>query len=320
MLKTIRKNTKIIVWSVILAFSLWGAYSVTSEIRSDSMYAGKVFGQKISHQEFNGFFRSSLLFSDKDPAQQTPEALRAAAWQGVIFSREAKQQKIEVTDEEVRKQILELLETQKISLENYEQWLQGIRMNPPLSAKEFETQIREMLRIRKWAKKIEESSDTQISEEEVKKTYFDENNQLSLEILTFPTEKEAVDFRSKIKKDKDWDKVTKSKQEEIKRTGLVGINRLVMMLQVTPENFQKIQSSEIGTITEPLASGTEWAIFRLLDKTSTTEQRFEEEKESYLKNMKDQKAQMVLMTKSTEIIARAKLEDYQAPVAAPPSA
>ena len=45
MLKGLRKNTKLIIWSVIIAFALWGGFSVGTQFQKEGRIAGEIFGK-----------------------------------------------------------------------------------------------------------------------------------------------------------------------------------------------------------------------------------------------------------------------------------
>lgn len=149
MLKFLRKNTKTIIWAVIIAFVLWGGFAVTTQFQDEGRIAGKVFGQEVTFQEFDRFFRASQIFSYAEEPITDPEQLKQKTWEGIIFSREAKRLKLRVTDGEVREEVLRLLKTR--GLENpppglYKRWLQNTLRETP---QEFESQVRETLRIQK---------------------------------------------------------------------------------------------------------------------------------------------------------------------------
>lgn len=184
MLKSLRKNTKTIIWMVVIAFVLGGGYSAGSYFKDilfgsnqEMRHAGNVFGKNISFQEFNRFYRAGQMFTPGDKPIDDPEVLRQAAWQGLIYAREAQRRKIEVSDEEVRGEILGLLDRQGISPESYKTWLErGLRETP----QEFESQVRELLRIRKWMGLLKESlTNTVVTSDEARQEYFREHPQLS---------------------------------------------------------------------------------------------------------------------------------------------
>lgn len=312
MLKSLRNNTKLIVWIVVIAFVLGGGYSIGDIFfgnNKEQRAAGKVFGKEVSFQEFNRFYRASQLFASSEKPIEDPNVLRQSAWQGLILSREAQQRKIEVSNEEVRKNILELLTRQNIPVDNYEPWLErGLRTTP----QDFESQVREILRIQKLIETLKgPGAKETVTEEEARKQFLSENKKLAVETLSFKDKKEAEAFRAKIKNAKDWAKIAEKKKEEIRKAGLVPPEILPMMFQISSEDAEKLHTLEIGTVSEPLTSGEQFAIFYISDKTFADEKKFDTEKETYIKSLKEQKIQNGLMNEMQDIVSRAKLQDYQ---------
>ena len=149
MLKFLRRNTKSVIWSVIIAFVLWGGFTFSTQLHNEGRIAGKVFGKDVNFQEFNRFYRASELFSFQDKPVSDPNEIKRAAWEKIILSREAKRRKIDVSDDEVRNEVIRLLEKQKIFNPEpavYKHWLQSELRETP---QEFEAQIREIVRIQK---------------------------------------------------------------------------------------------------------------------------------------------------------------------------
>ena len=154
MLKSLRKNTKVIIWTVIFCFILWGGFSVGVQFQKRGRIAGEVFGREVSFQEFNDFLQAAQIFSRGENQSVDPEFSKMHAWQNLILSREARRRKIEVADDEVRTEVLELLAAQKMdnpTPEFYRRWLQNTFGESPL---QFERQVRELLRVRKLVGEI----------------------------------------------------------------------------------------------------------------------------------------------------------------------
>jgi hypothetical protein len=152
MLKFLRKKTKPIVWTVVIAFVAWGGYAVSLQFEDSSRSPGRIFGKEVSFREYQLANRAVQIFSPKpDPANPPKmEEIEARTWEFLILSREAKSQKIEVTDEEVRQEIRLLLPqggSAPLTSEQYLGWIQKAFREEPW---EFESQLREHLRIRKF--------------------------------------------------------------------------------------------------------------------------------------------------------------------------
>ncbi len=151
MLKFLRKNTKIIVWLVVVAFVGWGGYAVRAQFEGANRAPGRVFGKDVSYKEYLAAHQIYQIFymPPKDKEPPSAEAVEAGTWQFIVLSHEAKRQKISVTDDEVRKEIIRLFggaETMVLNQELYSHWIRREFHSEP---REFEDQVRENLRIRK---------------------------------------------------------------------------------------------------------------------------------------------------------------------------
>ncbi len=152
MLKIFRNNTKIIVWVTVAALALlFGAGSIADLVggKKNGRYAGEVFGKTVTFQDYNRFYRATQLFMPSDKPVDDPDLLRQYTWQNIIYSREAKRNGINVSDQEVRGEISKILEQQGLANptnEQYKIWLtRSLHLSPP----EFEEGLREFIRIQK---------------------------------------------------------------------------------------------------------------------------------------------------------------------------
>lgn len=157
MLQLLRKNTKVFAWLfVIVLVFVFGVTSFT--FNKHDQYAGEIFGKKISFQELRIFETLTRLLPPDPKILENPQTAYAFAWQQMILSHEAKSQKIEVSDNEVRTQVDRLINAQnpgiRISPDEYTLLLKGWRTTPY----EFESGVRELIRIQKMMAQHFESS------------------------------------------------------------------------------------------------------------------------------------------------------------------
>lgn len=309
MLNFFRKNTKTIIWAVIIAFLLWGGFSVGTQFKEDGRYAGQVFGKNVSFQEFDRFYRSTQIFNFSEENAKDPEMLRESAWQGVIFSREAKRLKIEVLDNEVRDHILKILDQQKMSPDNYETWVErGLRLSP----QQFEEMLRETLRIRKLLSKFEPSETLlQISPEEAKKTFLEENDKIAAEFIRFPNKKEADLFREKLKSPDDWKKEKDKAPAAFNATGgLVRVSMLSSFFQLSTADNVSLQLLEKGHFSGVLATGKDFSVFYVTDRAKGDMKDFDAKKTEHINSLKERKRQSLMVNPIQEILSRARLTDH----------
>ena len=148
MLKIFRRYTKVIIWIVVGSFILWGGYSV-SALKKEGRYAGEAFGKPVSFQEYNQFFRATQLFMPSEKPLEDPELLRNYTWQNIVYSREARQAGIKITDEDVRGEVANILKQQGLTNPTQEQYKIWLTRSLHMSPREFEEGLREFMRIQK---------------------------------------------------------------------------------------------------------------------------------------------------------------------------
>ncbi len=167
MLKFLRKNTKVIVWTVVVAFVAWGGYAVSVQFEEASRSPGRIFGKEVSFQEYLLANRTVQIFPPvPQPGQEPPSAdeVEARTWEFLVLSREAKRRKIAVTDEEVRQEIERFAGEGRetgLTREQYFQWVRAAFREEP---REFERQVREHLRIRKLLTQVRQKMETEPEE------------------------------------------------------------------------------------------------------------------------------------------------------------
>lgn len=163
MLKFLRKNTKTIVWAVVVAFVAWGGYAVSTQFQETSRSPGQIFGKEVSFPEYLLANRTAQIFSPVPEAEKEPPSaneIEARTWEFLVLSREAKRQKIAVSDEEVRQEVERLLGGKRGTGFAREQYFQWIRVTFREEPREFEKQVREHLRIRKLLAEVRQKART----------------------------------------------------------------------------------------------------------------------------------------------------------------
>jgi len=158
MLKFLRKKTKVVIWTVMIAFITWGGYAVSVQFEETNRSPGRIFGKEVSFRDHLLAYRAvQIFFAHPNPEEPSkPEEIEARTWEFLILSREAKHRKITVSDEAVRQEIQRLF-TQGgdgvFSSDQYLQWVRGTFREEP---RDFENQLREHLRIRKLLNQVRE--------------------------------------------------------------------------------------------------------------------------------------------------------------------
>lgn len=168
MLNFLRKNTKIIILFIVGSFGIWGIGSIALTGFSGGTAAGKVYGKKISVQEFNRHLKIVQIFEGESAESKDPSFLENKAWQQIALAMKARRQGIKVSDEEVREEIFKRMQApQGYSEEMYNRWVQNVFREGPRA---FEEKIRDVIAIRKLLDQLQ--TEAVMTDEELKKKYF----------------------------------------------------------------------------------------------------------------------------------------------------
>lgn len=168
MLDYFRKNTKAIAWIMVGSFVIWGVGSAVFSGTGGSNTAGKVFGKKISNQEFNRHLKLIKIFGGENVEAKDAESLENLVWEQIALVMKAKRQGITVSDDEVSETVSKLMSSpQGYDPELYSRWVQNVYGEGP---RIFEEKIRELVALRKLVDQI--PSTVTLTDEALKQKYF----------------------------------------------------------------------------------------------------------------------------------------------------
>ncbi|MBU1124454.1 MAG: SurA N-terminal domain-containing protein [Candidatus Omnitrophica bacterium] len=197
MLKQLRrKNFAKKVWIflaifIIPAFVLWGSGSLMRD-RKDSGFKGKLFGRKISAQEYGDALaavenQALMQFGDKLEDIKKYLNLEYQAWERLLLLHEARKRRIRVTDKEIVGWIQSSGMFQRkgnFDQKTYDEILRYVFRTQPRT---FEEQTRENLTLAKLYSQI--TKDVTITDQEIKQAYLKENQEARIRyIATRPEE------------------------------------------------------------------------------------------------------------------------------------
>lgn len=315
-LKILRKNTKIVIWSVVLVFILWGGFSVGVQFQKKGRFAGEVFGKHVTFQEFNRYYRMAQLFSPKseeESTSRTDEMIRRNAWENIMLSREARTKKVAVTDDEVKKEILEILKAQgigELSQEYYQRWINTvIRMTP----NEFENQVRELIRVQKFVRSIYNAPVDPPTQEEKRQLFLEKTKKISGEKLTFKSSEEGADLIKQIQEGKDA-KTVLADLSKSNRPSFNQLNREAFgkMFSLEDKDVDQVFAVGQNQISNLIQSKDQFFAFYVTsaeyDSAATPDEESEKE---IAEKITAQKRNLALLKWNIELFNRADFKDYQ---------
>ncbi len=305
MLKLFRKNTKVIIWSVVVCFGLWGAYSMSSSLGREDRYAGEIHGRGVTYQEFNKFQKATQFLTYTGKANEDPDALRQRTWQNILYSREAKRLGLEVADDEVRLQVLGILQTQGIQNPNpqiYRQWLQATLKETP---REFEEKVREFIRIQKLLRLILKTP-TPADPEWMRKHFHLDTDTLSFDAVKFPDLESAQDFRQKTNEGKKWDSILKKEKLKAEEQAPENLTAIMEKWLISQEDVLALFALDKNTASAPLRTQGQFTVCRVLDKKAATDGQYPEWEKTFL----EKRSQHQFINWSMELFRKANFKDF----------
>lgn len=165
-----RKNMRRIMWAlailIIPAFVIWGAGTSDKDKSNKPDYAGKLFGKKISYDDYNNMWNVARDYAVKSFGNNVPvEYISQMAWSRLILITEAKREKLTATDQEVIENIASFQifhRNGSFDKKLYKSMLQD-------NARSFEEKLRDDILLSKLKDKV--TSSVKINDEDAKNEY-----------------------------------------------------------------------------------------------------------------------------------------------------
>jgi len=290
--------------------------SKTPEVKKEPKFVGQFFDIRVPLENY--YFIKSVLavFGNKwGPPPKTPQEEEEYIWDQLLLSYEAFRRGITVEQEEVDKEITQVLNLGKAEFdwksnkEAYEKWVQE-KTGAPTAL--FENQIRHLLQIEKLRQQIMDSIKPAVSEQEARQEFIKEYNSLSVELVQFDKQKDAEDFYKKAKANqKFWDEEKNKRPNDFKRPGFVSTAFLMDIWKIPEDAIYKMMKMKIGEIhpSAPIHKG--FGVFKVLEKRPADESGFAKVKKSYYEKIKRRKQYDGLNLWFKSLKEQAKIKIYE---------
>ncbi len=253
--------------------------------------AGEFFGMPVPADNY--YFVKSVIyvFGNKFGAHpKTAQEFEDAAWDNLLLSFEAFRRGIEVTREELEKEVTKIIESEKVTFDwlkdkdAYEKWLKD-RVNE--NSQLFENQIKHLIQVQKLYDKVREEADPFVSDDETHRAFLNENSSLGLELIQFDKKEDALVFYDNAKKDPSfWDKEDKKRPKDFKRPGTVSLQFLIDFWKIPDEAMHKMVKMKKGDIYNPEPIYKGWGVFKILETGPADEAKYKEVKDKYFEKVK----------------------------------
>ncbi|MDD5084999.1 MAG: SurA N-terminal domain-containing protein [Candidatus Omnitrophica bacterium] len=344
MFKILRKNTKIVIWIIVLAFGIWGAGTLAVSRKKSASYAGSVFGDPVSYRQFemtnkmvHYLLEKQLRQKDGSLPDLPGDYFTKATFEELALLHEAKRKKIKVSDDEVRQALRGFIGVEGAINENaYTDWVTRTFREQP---RNFEEALRDVIRTRKLLRTV--TDDITVTNEEVEKAYFSEKksyNFLSV-LFSFDEAEKTMPLPELIQEDKKAEYIKRNVQSytrekannwlvKIKDEGL-GSEAAALKEGLAVENtgllksaddFEKagIAKNEIATlktlglndISLPILTDKGYRLLCVKEIKEATKEDFEKEKESFWTELMARKKNEALQKFLVSFLKEAKIQSY----------
>ncbi|MBU1044147.1 MAG: hypothetical protein KJ915_07100 [Candidatus Omnitrophica bacterium] len=190
----------------LIVFCFIATMNISSVLAQDakideSQVAGEFFGMPVSAANYYFAKRVVMTFGAKWRGTPKDEAeLEDLVWQELLFSYEAFNRGITVSDQEIDAEIEKILQSNKVDFsfrvdkEKYQQWVKDT-LGVPLDA--FRNQIEHLVKLEKLRTQIIDGFDPEVTEADAYAKFLNEYNTLMVELKEFGDIETAQEFYEK---------------------------------------------------------------------------------------------------------------------------
>ncbi|MCX7661923.1 MAG: peptidylprolyl isomerase [Candidatus Omnitrophica bacterium] len=295
------KKTSVFIFFFILLviFSFCSSQNQTSGNQQISLpkkeeYIGEFFGIQVPKSNYNFVKAVIMIFGNHfGPQPQTEKELEDAIWDQLLLSYEAYRRNIQVSQEELEKEITATLKSEKVDFDwkqdkiAYGKWLKE-KINVPIDF--FENQLRHLIQLRKLRQAIMDEINPEVKEEEAYQEFLNEQNTLGIELVQFDKREDAEDFYKKVRKNpKLWEQEKEKRPKDFKRPGFVALEFLMEMWKLPKDVVYKMMQMKIGEIHSPAPIYRGYGVFKVLEQRPAELSRWPQQKDSYYEQIKMKK-------------------------------
>ena len=199
MLKLLRnkKLMKIVMWSLVVIFAVWGVGSMTMSGKS---YAGSIFDKKISLQDYNRSYgavlnRARIIYGDQLSKLEKFLNLKAQAWDRLILMHVASKKHLRASNKEIIQRITGFPFFQRNGLFDkslYQYMTVSVFRTTP---RDFEESVRGDIVIDKLVELVTKNVD--LSENEIKQAYIESNELANISFIILKSDNYTEDITVK---------------------------------------------------------------------------------------------------------------------------
>lgn len=264
--------------------------------------AGTIFGTPVPASNY--WFAKRVAYQFPRPGEEgLSEADRERTiWEALILHYEATRRGVSVSEAQVDSRIQEALRSQGQSFTRtsdpaaYERWVRET-LNEPVEL--FENQMRYLLMIDLLKEQVRAATAVEVSDDEMRQEFLNEQHHLGGEMVTFKTKEEADSFYARMQAPAQWEAMKAGGEPPVRPVSLMTLEAYRDLWGVPLEQLYAFHALALGSIGPPMPFGKDWCVYRLLDKRTGRLEDFPAQRESYQRQLTARK-QYEAMTRWVE--------------------
>ena len=306
-----RRWTGFIAGATVGVMVIWFVGTAVSSRINEGQVAGWLFGKPVSVQDYEQTLHAVthneiLSRQDKSQKKATQQELESRAWERLLFLKEAKQKKIQVSDQEVidhLKQWSAFSHQGQFDHASYEMFA---TYTLGTSTRAFEEEIRQDLMINKlWEQALGRNSAT---DSELKEQFHRKEDAIQISVLPLPNEKTAQEIADVAQqKPAQLDKIAQHWKLKLIRSDF--FNRSETLPDIgNATTFERLFELEPGQVAGPFSTTHKgWVAARLETKRPADEEKIPALRENLEKEVVNQKKMRAYFAWMSDLHKRAQL-------------
>ena len=236
--------------------------------QSEEPAAGYIFGANVTAGNY--YFAKRVAYTFPRPGQEAlePADRERAVWESLILHYEAFRRGVTAPEAQLGERINAVLRAQQQSFtrsdrEAYARW---VKETLGEDVELFENQMRFLLEIDLLKDAMRLSFPVSITERELREEYLNEHHHVGGDMAVFETKDEAQAFYEQVREPGRWDAVKAQGGVPIKPVALMTLEAYIDLWKIPKARIDAFHALDIGAVGEPMPFGSQWCVYRLLEK------------------------------------------------------
>ncbi|HEX9780009.1 MAG TPA: peptidylprolyl isomerase [bacterium] len=277
-------------------------------------FAGRIFGVPVSVGNYSFAKRVALMYSPPfGMAHAAPERQEEHIWRQLVLHYEAFRRGIEATDEELNELAGQFLSangqtfTREGDPDAYARWTEeSLGLDP----EHLDNQLAYLIAIRALKHQVLEGIEVEVTEEEMRREFLNEQRHVGGAMVTFETREEAEAFVRRAGTSESWDVMAAAGGVEVRPVSLMTLEAYIDLWGVSQEQMDALHALETGGVGPPMPFGTQWCVFRVLEKRDEDPEEFPARRDDLLRQLEHRKRAAALEAWINDLEAQAAVEIF----------